>query len=176
MPDALTTTPTHRGLDITVRTGSGTARTLLAAFDNALLAAGVANFNLITLSSVIPPHSRVRLVDTTLPGGHGDRLYCVLSAAYADQPGQVASAGLGWSTDATTGGLLVEHHGDSAELLREQIDLSLADMNEGRGGGYGNVQQVLASAECVDRPVCALAIAAYRIAPWFPDERLADVH
>jgi len=163
-------------MDITVRTGSGTARTLLAAFDSALRAAGVANFNLITLSSVIPPHSRVRVVDTMLPGGHGDRLYCVLSAAYADQPGQVAWAGLGWSTDATTGGLFVEHHGDSEELLREQIDLSLADMNEGRGGGYGNVQQVLASAECVDRPVCALAIAAYRIAPWFPDEQLADVH
>jgi arginine decarboxylase len=174
LPDALTTTLTRAGLDITVRTGSGTARTLLAAFDNALLAAGVANFNLITLSSVIPPHSRVRLVDTTLPGGHGDRLYCVLSAAYADQPGQVAWAGLGWSTDATTGGLFVEHHGGTEESLREQIDLSLADMNESRGGGYGNVQKVIASAECVDRPVCALAIAAYRISPWFTDEQPSD--
>ena len=133
MPDDLTTALQQPGLDITVRTGSGTARTMLAAFDNALLSAGVANFNLIALSSVIPPRSRVRTVDTTLPGGHGDRLYCVLSAAYADQPGQVAWAGLGWSTDATTGGLFVEHHGDSEESLRELIDLSLCDMNESRG-------------------------------------------
>jgi arginine decarboxylase len=159
-----------------VRTGTGTARTLLSAFDNALLAAGVANFNLITLSSVIPPHSRVRLVDTTLPGGHGDRLYCVLSVAYADQPGQVAWAGLGWSTDATTGGLFVEHHADTEEALSELIDVSLADMNESRGGGYGNVQKVVVSAECVDRPVCALAVAAYRTAPWFSDEQPADEH
>ena len=76
MPDDLTTALEQQpGLDITVRTGTGTARTLLAAFDSALLSAGVANFNLITLSSVIPPRSSVRVVDTTLPGGHGDRLY-----------------------------------------------------------------------------------------------------
>jgi arginine decarboxylase len=170
LPDDLTTALGHQpGLDITVRTGTGSARTLLAAFDTALLEAGVANFNLITLSSVIPPHSRVRVVDTTLSGGHGDRLYCVLSAAYADHPGEIAWAGLGWSTDATTGGLFVEHHGGSEESVSEQIDLSLADMNENRGGGYGNVQKALASVHCIDRPVCALVIAAYRIAPWFPD-------
>jgi arginine decarboxylase len=171
LPDDLTTAlPQPPGLDITVRTGTGSARTLLAAFDTALLEAGVANFNLITLSSVIPPHGRVRVVDTTLSGGHGDRLYCVLSAAYADHPGEIAWAGLGWSTDATTGGLFVEHHGGSEESVSEQIDLSLADMNKNRGGGYGNVQKAMASVHCVDRPVCALVIAAYRIAPWFPDE------
>ncbi|MCW2791729.1 MAG: pyruvoyl-dependent arginine decarboxylase [Nocardioides sp.] len=153
-------------LDITVRTGTGTARTLLAAFDSALLAAGVANFNLITLSSVIPPGSRVRLADETLPGGHGDKLYCVLSAAYADHPGETAWAGLGWATDHTTGGLFVEHHGGSEASVREQIALSLADMSENRGGGYGDVQVAVASAHCVDRPVCALAIAAYTVAEW----------
>ena len=44
-----------------MRTATGTGRTLLAAFDDALLAAGVANFNLITLSSVIPPGSSIRV-------------------------------------------------------------------------------------------------------------------
>jgi len=43
-------------------------------------------------------------------------------------------------------------------------------MAANRGGGYGNVQKVMASAHCVDLPVCALTIAAYRIAPWFSDE------
>jgi arginine decarboxylase len=171
LPDDLTAALKQPGLDITVRTGSGTARTPLAAFDAALLSAGVANFNLVTLSSVIPPHSRVRVVEgTTLTGGHGDRLYCVLSASYAERPGEIARAGLGWITDATTGGLFVEHHGGSEESLGEQIDLSLADMAANRGGGYGDVQKVMASAQCVDLPVCALAIAAYRIAPWFSDE------
>jgi len=69
LPENLTTALKQPGLDITVRTGSGTARTPLAAFDAALLSAGVANFNLVTLSSVIPPHSRVRVVE----GNDADR-------------------------------------------------------------------------------------------------------
>jgi arginine decarboxylase len=148
-------------LDITVRTGTGSARTLLAAFDSALLSAGVANFNLI------PPGSRVRLVeDDTLRGAHGERLYCVLSVAYADHPGETAWAGLGWSFNEETGGLFVEHHGGSEESVVEQIELSLTEMAANRGGGYGEVHRVLASAHYVDRPVCALAVAAYQIAGW----------
>ena len=37
------------GLNISIRTGTGTGRTLLSAFDHALLGAGVGYFNLVTL-------------------------------------------------------------------------------------------------------------------------------
>ena len=74
------------GLDITVRSGSGTGRTLLSAFDNALQGAGVADFNLVTLSSVIPPASRIRNVEGVLAGGHGDLLFCVRAQAFAERP------------------------------------------------------------------------------------------
>ena len=154
------------GPDITVRTGTGCGRTPLAAFDHALLSAGTADFNLVTLSSMIPPHSRVRVVDEPLPGGHGDRLYCVLSTAYAERPGETVWAGLGWRFDAGTAGMFVEHTGPSEQSLLEQIELSLADMSRNRGGGHGPVHTVTASARCVDRPVCALAIAAYEVVPW----------
>src|SRR5690606_8611394 len=46
-------------LRIGVVGATGTGPTSLAAFDDALRAVGVANFNLIRLSSVIPPGSRV---------------------------------------------------------------------------------------------------------------------
>jgi GNAT superfamily N-acetyltransferase len=39
-------------------------------------------------------------------------------------------------------------------------------MNQARGGGYGQVQMTLASAECLDQPVCALVVAAYRVTSW----------
>ncbi len=157
-------------LDITVRTATGTGRTLLAAFDDALLAAGVANFNLLTLSSVIPPGSSIREgVTERLAGGHGDRLYCVASVGYADHPGELVSAGLGWATDATTGGLFVEHSGGSEQSVSEQIQLSLEDMSRNRGGGYDHVRQAVISAHCIDKPVCALAIAAYQVVPWSAD-------
>jgi arginine decarboxylase len=154
------------GLDISIRTGSGVGGTLLSAFDHALQRAGVADFNLVTLSSVIPTASRVRHVDSPLPGGHGDLLFCVRAEAFADQPGDVAWAGLGWVTDDTGGGLFVEHHGHSESAVIEQIEQSLTDMNANRGGGYGEIHTTLTSAECIDRPVCALVLAAYRVSSW----------
>ena len=157
-------------LDITVRTATGSGRTLLAAFDDALLSAGVANFNLIALSSVIPPGSSIREgVTERLAGEHGDRLYCVMSVGYADHPGEIVSAGLGWATDATSGGLFVEHSGGSEQSVSEQIQLSLEDMSRNRGGGYDDIRQAVIGAHCVDKPVCALSIAAYRVVSWSAD-------
>lgn len=154
-------------LDITVRLGSGTGRTLLSAFDNALQRAGVADFNLLTLSSVIPPGSRVRMVDDVLDGEHGDVLFCVRAEAYAAHPGDIAWAGLGWVVDPDGAGLFVEHHGGSEESVLEQIDLSLADMVASRPGAYGRPHYAVASAHCVDLPACAVAVAAYRVSSWF---------
>ena len=116
-----TAKPTKGGLDITIRTGSGTGSTLLSAFDHALQQAGVADFNLVTLSSVIPTGSRIRHVDATLPGGHGDLLFCVRAEAFAEHPGDTAWAGLGWCVDDTGGGLFVEHHGESEAAVIEQM-------------------------------------------------------
>ena len=164
------TVPDGSAPDITVRSGSGAGRTALAAFDRALHDAGVSNFNLIPLSSVIPPGSEVRLEQDDLGGVHGDRLYCVLSAAHAEQPGEIVWAGLGWVRAPETGaGLFVEHHAGSEESLREMIALTLADMVESRGGGYGEVQTQVASAHCTDRPVCALVLAAYSVVSWGAD-------
>jgi len=155
------------GLDISIRIGSGTGRTPLSAFDHALQSAGVADFNLVTLSSVIPPGSRLRHVNETLPGGHGDLLFCVRAEAHADHPGDSAWAGLGWVVDETGGGLFVEHHGTTEASVMEQIELSLGDMNAKRGGGYGPVQMALASAHSTGDPACAVVIAAYRVSSWF---------
>lgn len=157
---------TDRPLEITVRTGSGEGRTLLSAFDAALLAAGVANFNLIRLSSIIPPIGRLTRTTTPLPGGYGDRLLCVYASAYADHPGEHVWAGLGWTIDAAGNGLFVEHHAGSSETVEEQIRMSLADMSESRGGGYPEPEMVMQSAHCVGRPVCAVAIAAYAVETW----------
>ena len=158
--------PSDVGLDIAVRTAVGTGRTLLSAYDHALLQAGVGNYNLITLSSVIPPWSTVSRSGAPVAGGHGDRLYCVQAVAYADHPGEVVSAGLGWAIHPTIGGLFVEHHGGTPESVEEQIRLSLTDMAAHRGVDFGAVHTAVVSARCTERPVCALALAAYSVADW----------
>ena len=152
--------------DITVRTGSGAGLTRLSAFDAALLAAGVGDLNLIPLSSVIPPGSRLTRTTEPLAARHGDRLFCVLACAWADQPGETAWAGLGWARDATSRGLFVEHHSGSQASLLEQIRLSLADMSANRGGGFVDVETATASAHYLDRPACAVAVAAYTVQGW----------
>lgn len=168
-PSATAVTPVsaeEAALDITVRTAVGKGATMLSAFDAALLGAGVANFNLIRLSSVIPRSSTVRLADHRVAGEHGDRLFCVWATGYAELPGETAWAGLGWTRDAEGHGLFVEHHGGSEESVLEQIHLSLEDMTRSRGGGYGPPESVTVSAHHDSTPACALAIAVYQVLPW----------
>ncbi len=155
-----------RVLPIGVHTATGRGSTLLSAFDAALLGAGVANFNLVRLSSVIPRQAVIDRSAAPVPGAHGDRLYCVYAAAYAEHPGESAWAGIGWVRDETGNGLFVEHEAGSEESLRELIALSLADMNRNRGGGYGPVETAVASAHYDDQPACALVLASYAVAGW----------
>lgn len=162
------TPPMDVDLDITVRTSAGSGRTLLAAFDDALMSAGAGNFNLVPLSSVIPAQSTVRRASGPLPGRHGDRLYCVMARAWAEHPGETAWCGLGWVRAEDGRGLFVEHHGGSAAMVVEQIHLSLGDMCARREEDFGTIEHVVASVHCVDRPVCALALAAYQVTSWKP--------
>jgi arginine decarboxylase len=156
------------GLDITIRTGTGSGATSLSAFDAALCDAGVGDLNLLTLSSVIPPYSPVRAEEKPLLAGHGDRLYCVLSTAHASRPGETAWAGLGWTYGEETGGLFVEHAGPTEESVVEQVRLSLHDMGERRGRHFGPPQWLTAQARCTDRPACAVVVAAYAVEGWGP--------
>jgi arginine decarboxylase len=158
------------GLTIRITSGSGTGLTRLAAFDAALISAGVADFNLIRLSSVIPPGSEVRQVPARqqLWGRHGDRLYCVYAEAYASTPSEEAWAGIGWSrrNDDSGEGLFVEHHGMTQRGVESDVRLSLAGMSEGRSGAFTPAGLQLANARCVGHPVCALVIATYQSVPW----------
>jgi arginine decarboxylase len=161
---------TSPALTIRVSAGRGTGRTRLAAFDAALRDAGVGDFNLIRLSSVIPPHSSVLEVEDReqVVGGHGDRLYCVYAEAYASNPHEQAWAGVAWSTrdDRSGAGLFVEHAGSSQQTVERDLQLSLDDLSQGRGGRFVHAGQKLTSIDCVDHPVCAVVIATYRSTPW----------
>ena len=163
--DAASATGT-RVLPIGVHVASGHGRTLLSAFDAALLGAGVADFNLVRLSSVIPRQAEIRRDPGPVVGRHGDRLYCVYAAAYAEHPGESAWAGIGWVRDETGNGLFVEHETASEESLLELIHLSLDDMNRNRGGHYGPVETAVASAHYEDEPACALVLASYAVSSW----------
>lgn len=153
---------------IAIARGVGSGPTPLAAFDAALFDAGVANYNLITLSSVIPPGSVIeRRRWHTPPEDWGRRLYCVLSQHREDRPGHAAHAGIGWVHDALSGaGLFVELHGDDRDRLSTDLHATLKAMQAQRVIDLGPVHTEIASTRCVSDPVCALVIAVYAAAPW----------
>ena len=155
---------------IEIACGTGTGPTTLAAFDGALRATGVANFNLVRLSSVIPPGTDVLPVEGTLSpinGEWGDRLYVVMAEMRVDQPGDEAWAGIGWVQDDETGkGLFVEHEGHSEAEVRGDILASLDALVAGRPDSFGPPQFVLHGAVSDGTPTCALAVAVYESAGW----------
>ncbi|HWV76817.1 MAG TPA: pyruvoyl-dependent arginine decarboxylase [Isoptericola sp.] len=157
-------------LTIRVSAGTGTGRTTLAAFDAALVAAGVGDFNLVRLSSVVPPGSEVLEVDgrDQLQGEHGDALYCVYAAGFASLPGHEAWAGVAWSRrdDGSGAGLFVEHDGPSHEQVATDLTHSLEDLSATRGGAYHHEGRRIAGLTCTTLPVCAVVVATFRRAGW----------
>jgi arginine decarboxylase len=148
----------------------GRGSTELAAFDAALVGAGVANFNIIRLSSVIPPDGDVVEVERcpfAQQGAWGDRLYAVYAEQRTSIPGEQVWAGIGWSQDLETGrGLFVEHEGIREHHVREQIQASLHDLQAIRGLDLGPTHASVVGAMCTGAPACALVICGYTTEPW----------
>ena len=154
-------------MKITITSGVGVGKTPLAAFDTALLDAGVGNYNLLSLSSVIPPKSTLSCNKHVAPEGeYGHRLYVVISSQAANEPGQEAWAGLGWVQDEEQKGLFVELHGDSELQVRQNINDTLETMVANRNYCYGPIQQKVAGIRCTDQPACAVVIAVYESQQW----------
>jgi arginine decarboxylase len=155
---------------IKLATGIGSGPTELSAFDSALNHAGVANYNLIRLSSVIPPETTISVQDHALedlPGGWGDRLYVVMAEQRESTPNREAWAGIGWVQDQETGrGLFVEHEGESERTVREDISDSLHALMATRNVNFGEIQMKVVGAMCHRDPICAMAVAVYQASDW----------
>ncbi len=155
-------------MKIVITTGTGEGPTAVAAFDAALRSAGVENYNLIPLSSIIPPGSTIeRATFVTLVDEYGHRLYVVMARRDEHVGGGAAWAGVGWTQEPGDGrGLFVELHGDSKIGVQEAIEATLAAMMTSRGRAYGPIHCELAGIVCRGQPVCALVIAVYQSQGW----------
>ncbi|WP_247002687.1 pyruvoyl-dependent arginine decarboxylase [Halosolutus gelatinilyticus] len=108
--------------------GSASAPTAMASYDAALAEAGVENYNLVSVSSVIPADVNVEAVGTAPDlGPAGERLTVVEARATTAEPGRV-SAALAWSQSIDGGpGLFYETSGevdgtDVERRVREGLD------------------------------------------------------
>ena len=73
--------------------GHAEGKTPLNAFDNALLAAGIGNVNLLKISSIVPPNTRIIALPRIKPGS-------IIPMAYASMvsevPGEIIAAAVAW--------------------------------------------------------------------------------
>lgn len=154
---------------IQVSEGVGIGPTELSAFDQALVHAGIANYNLIYLSSVLPPDSEVSFEKHPKkpPGNWGDRLYVVMAQQRTSTRNQEAWAGIGWIQDRKTRhGLLVEHEGHSEAEVRADIEHSLTALARNRDMQFGPQQMHVVGTKCIDLPTCALVVAVFEAQSW----------
>jgi arginine decarboxylase len=94
--------------------GVGVHREKLASFENALRNAQIAHLNLVTVSSIFPPHCHIIEIETGLSRLEaGEITHCVLAKEQSREPGRriVASVGLAIPTEEGRYGYLSEHHG-----------------------------------------------------------------
>lgn len=114
--------------------GKSEGKTLLSAFDKALVKAGLHNFNLIPLSSIIPQNSVVEEVGTYTASNEIGKIQHVVIASFSSKkPNALISAGLGW-VQTDQGGLFIESKGEFAkEECEKEIRIGLSEMLGVRG-------------------------------------------
>ena len=154
---------------IPVLCATGTGGTTLSAFHEALVAVDLGHYNLIRLSSVVPPGTSVDATGKApAPVGEwGDKLYCVYAEQRATEIGEQAWAGIGWVQRLDgQGGLFVEHEGTSEAFVSNAIRTSLQDIVAGQEELFSAPDWVLNGAVCTGKPVCSLVVAAYETATW----------
>ncbi|MDG5778966.1 pyruvoyl-dependent arginine decarboxylase [Haloarculaceae archaeon H-GB2-1] len=104
--------------------GTATGPTAMASYDAALAEANVHNFNLITVSSVIPAEPTVEAVGTAPDlGPAGEALTVVESrATVAPDDDSDPCAGVGWTRSESGRGLFYECSGSDVEVVSAAIE------------------------------------------------------
>jgi arginine decarboxylase len=156
-----------KAMEIIITKGKGTGQTRLSAFDDALHNAGIADFNLISISSIIPPGTRViaRKIKKRRRN-FGDKLYVVLSKASQVDIGKESWAGIGWVQAKDGRGMFVEHTAESKTDVTRLIKKSLKDMMRYRSEQFSLPKYITSGMICKDLPVSAVVAAVYKSEGW----------
>jgi arginine decarboxylase len=162
-------------MKIYLTTGVGYGKNPLSAFDGALADAGVMNFNLIVLSSVIPPATEV--VHEKMPVNEsewGNKLYCVKAEMRSRQSGRFIGAALGWYQLEDGRGVFVEHE-ETGEIessveadLKEEVKRSIMDLCKNRNIDFQEEKMgiKIRTTQVKDLPASVIVVAAYKSEDW----------
>jgi len=136
--------------------GNAEGNTKLNAFDNALLAAGIGNINLVRISSILPPG--VDLVP--LPRIRRGAIVPTAFAAHTSEvPGEVIAAAVGWARpeDPSRNGVIMEFHDKATQDEAERMIMQMLEEAFRVRGERIRDMRVFAAEHRVERTGCALA-------------------
>lgn len=125
--------------------GVGIHKEQLRSFELALRDAGIAQYNLVTVSSILPPECKIipRHKGLTMLSP-GQIIFCVLARNDTDEPNRLISASIGVAMPVRSKyhGYLSEHHtfGEREEIAGEYAeDLAAAMLASTMGIVYENI-------------------------------------
>jgi arginine decarboxylase len=139
--------------------GAAEGGTELNAFDNALLAAGIGNVNLLKVSSIVPPDVDVVELPAIKPGVLVPTAYAAITS---ETPGQTIAAAVGYALpeDRTKAGVIMEYHDRvDGETADRAVRAMLAEAFVVRGERIREVRVVTAEHR-VRKIGCAVAAVA----------------
>jgi arginine decarboxylase len=142
-----------------VTAGSAEGGTALNAFDNALLAAGIGNVNLMKVSSIVPPEVDIVPLPEIKPGALVPTAYAAITS---DVAGETIAAAVGYALpeDRSRAGVIMEYHDRSDRRTAEAaVRAMLAEAFAVRGEQIRELR-VVAAEHRVARLGCALAAVA----------------
>jgi arginine decarboxylase len=139
--------------------GHAEGGTSLNAFDNALLAAGIGNVNLIKVSSIVPPDVSFIDLPKIKPGALVPTAY---AAVTSEVPGETIAAAVGYALpdDPARNGVIMEFHGSTTREEAERAIRAMLDEAFRVRGETIHAMQVFAVEHTVERIGCALAAIA----------------
>jgi arginine decarboxylase len=141
--------------------GTATGPTELSAHDAALAEAGVADYNLVELSSVIPAEPTLEVVGEAPDlGPIGGEVRVVQSQAVAAADAS-AAAGIGWARRGDGAGVFYEVAGTDAAAVREEIETGLVAGTARRGWSVVEEDAVVRELRPADGYGAAVVLATY---------------
>jgi arginine decarboxylase len=150
--------------------GIGRGQSMLMSFEEALRDAGIAQFNLVSVSSIFPPHAEAISREEGLKLlNPGQILFTVLARNSSDELNRMISAAIGYAipTDRSKWGYLSEHHsfgetehgaGFFAEKLAAEMLASTMGMQKDLAWDKEKEEYVLKDKILTTKNICSTAV------------------
>lgn len=143
--------------------GKGIGKTKKSSFDMALKSAEIENFNLIPLSSVIPPGTEL-IIETKYPKVviPGTMQPVVMAEVTSNKQGEKISAGVGWR-QSRYGGIFVEvSNKEPLEFTQKELEIGVQEISSHRNwkwfdeGKYLTIEATVSEGFYTSVIVCAI--------------------